>query len=111
MISSVLWWSLMNLLFLMMLAFYSMMEMACVSFNKVRLQYYVSKGQRRAIWINNLMQNSSIFFGTTLIGVNVALMAGSECSCQLYLSMGLNPDFSFLTQVLIVVIFGELAPM
>ena len=28
--------------------FYAMLEMACVSFNKVRLQYYVSKNNRRA---------------------------------------------------------------
>lgn len=108
---SLLWWGFLNLVFLVMLAFYSMMEMACVSFNKVRLQYYVSKGQKRAIWINRLMQDSSVFFGTTLIGVNVALMAGSESARQFYISLHLNPDLAPLTQVFIVVIFGELAPM
>jgi len=34
-------------------AFFSMMEMAAVSFNKVRLQYYVSKGVKKAIWLNS----------------------------------------------------------
>lgn len=92
-------------------AFYSMMEMACVSFNKVRLQYYVSKGNKRASLINHLLKHPSYLFGTTLIGVNVAMMVGSECSRNLYASLGLSPDLAPITQVLIVVILGELAPM
>ena len=46
-----LWWLFLNILSIMILSFYSMSEMACVSFNKVRLQYYVSKGMKRAIWL------------------------------------------------------------
>ncbi len=100
-----------NFLSIIMLAFYSMTEMACVSFNKVRLQYYVSKGMKRAIWLNALLQHPSRLFGTTLIGVNIAMFFGSEFSRQFYSSIGLNPDWSPLTQVILVVIFGELAPM
>ena len=106
-----LWWFFVNILFIVMLGFFSMMEMAFVSFNKLRLQYYVSKNNKRAIWINYLLQHSSYLFGTTLIGVNVALIVGSECSRQLYASLGFNPDLAPLTQVIIVVIFAELAPM
>lgn len=88
-----------------------MQEMASVSFNKVRLQYYVSKGIKRAIWLNYLLQNPARLFGTTLICVNIALVVGSECSRQFHSSLGLNPDLAPLTQVILVVIFGELAPM
>lgn len=91
--------------------FYSMAEMASVSFNKVRLQYYVSKGDTRAIWLNTLMQNPSRLFGTTLLGVNVSLQIGSECSRRFYQSMDLSPDVAPLTQVLLVLIFAELSPM
>ncbi len=104
-------WLLCNFISIVILAFYSMSEMACVSFNKVRLQYYVTKGNQRAIWLNDLLQNPSRLFGTTLIGVNFALVVGSECAREFYSSIGLDPDIAPLTQVLLVVIFGELAPM
>ncbi len=108
---SALIWFICNLFSIAVLALYSMLEMACVSFNKVRLQYYVSKGYKRAIWLNYLLQHPSRLFGTTLIGVNIALVIGSECSREFYTAIGLNPDFSPLTQVIVVVILGELAPM
>ncbi len=104
-------WLICNIVSIMFLAFYSMLEMACVSFNKVRLQYYVSKGYKRAIWLNYLLQNPSRLFGTTLIGVNIGLVVGSECSREFYAAIGLSPDLAPLTQVILVVIFGELAPM
>jgi putative hemolysin len=92
-------------------ALFAFFEMACVSFNKVRLQYYVSIGTRRALWLNYLMKSPSRLFGTTLIGITTSLVVGSECARRLYESLHLNPDYAFLTQVPIVVIFGELAPM
>jgi putative hemolysin len=104
-------WLICNLVSVACLAAYSMIEMACVSFNKIRLQYYVSKGVKRAIWLNELLQNPSKLFGTTLIGVNIALVIGSECARQFYSSIGLSPDLAPITQVILVVIFGELAPM
>lgn len=110
-LSLALWWLSFNLLSIVVLAFYSMLEMACVSFNKVRLQYYVSKGIKQAIWLNYLLQNPSRLFGTTLIGVNVAMFAGSECSREFHIALGINPDFAPLSQVFIVIVFGELAPM
>lgn len=109
--SSALLWLSFNIISIVMLAFYSMLEMACVSFNKIRLQYYVSKGYKQAIWLNYLLQHPSHLFGTTLIGVNIALVVGSECSREFYSAIGLSPDLAPLTQVIIVVIFGELAPM
>ena len=104
-------WLACNILSIILLAFYSMLEMACVSFNKIRLQYYVSKGYKRAIWLNDLLQDPAKMFGTTLIGVNIALVVGSECAREFYSGIGLNPDWAPLTQVILVVVFGELAPM
>ena len=61
--SSAVYWLIFNLLSIIVLAFYSMLEMACVSFNKIRLQYYVSKGNKQAIWLNYLLQHPSRLFG------------------------------------------------
>lgn len=88
-----------------------MQEMASVSFNKVRLQYYVSQGNKRAIWLSYLLHHPARLFGTTLIGVNVALVSGSEFSRDFHAAIGLSPDLAPLSQIIIVVIFGELAPM
>jgi putative hemolysin len=104
-------WLILNIASVVVLAFFSMIEMATVSFNKLRLQYYVKNGDTRAIRLQELLQNPSTLFGATLIGVNVALVFGSEFARQFYSSIGLSPDWAPLTQVLLVVIFGELAPM
>ena len=91
--------------------FFAMIEMACVSFNKVRLEYYVSKGKKRALWLSFLLHHPAYLFGTTLIGVNVALIIGSECARRFYAALGLNPDLAALTQILLVLIFAEISPM
>jgi len=92
-------------------AFFAMVEMACVSFNKVRLQYYVSSGNRRAKWLSFLLNHPPQLFGTILIGINAALLLGSEASRRFYDSLGLSPDWAPLTQVVFVIILAEIAPM
>ncbi|CDR33672.1 hemolysin family protein [Criblamydia sequanensis] len=109
--SSAIFWLLANFLTIISLAFFSMFEMAAVSFNKVRLHFYVSKGLLRAKWLSELLQNPSKLFCTTLIGVNVSMFVGSECAREFHEALGINPNWSPLSQVLLVIIFGELAPM
>lgn len=88
-----------------------MVEMACISFNKVRLQYYVSKDNKRAIWISRLLHSPAKFFGTCLICINAALQLGSECARRFYEALGYSPDYAPLTQVFIVLVFAEIAPL
>ncbi|MDP1608903.1 MAG: hemolysin family protein [Chlamydiales bacterium] len=90
---------------------FALFEMACVSFNKVRLQYYVSLGMKRAVWVAFLLKRPSRLFGTTMIGINLALQVGSESSRRFYEAIHLPADWAPLTQVLIVVMLGELVPM
>lgn len=104
-------WLFLNILSIMILSFYSSIELAVVSFNKVRLQFYVAQGDKRAIRLTWLLKNSAILFGTTLVGVNVAMIFGSEFSRQFNESIGISPDLAPLWQVIIVIIFGELAPI
>ena len=111
MIPDWLYFLLFTLLAIAIQGLFSLFEMAAVSFNKMRLQYYVSLGKRRALWLEFLLKRPSRLFGTTLIGINTALQIGSECSRRFYESIHLDPDWAPLTQVLAVVIFAELAPM
>lgn len=111
MAESAIFWLLFNFITIAILAFFSMEEMALVSFNKIRLQFLVKQGSQRANLLNYLLQNPSRLFGTTLIGVNVATIVGSECSRQFHQAINLNPDWAPLSQIILVIIFGELAPM
>jgi putative hemolysin len=106
-----LWFLIFTFSCIMAEAFFSMFEMACVSLNKVRLHYYCSKNYKRAIWLKFLLNKPSRLFGTTLIAVNTALQVGSESSRRFYESLNLSPDFAPFTQIILVVIFAELAPM
>jgi putative hemolysin len=99
------------ILSLIVQGFYSMLEMACVSFNRVRLQFYVSQGNRRAKWLSSLLNHPTRLFGTTLIGVNATMQFGSECARRFYSALELSPDWAPITQIFVVLIFAELAPM
>lgn len=99
------------ILFIVMEGFFSMMEMACVSFNKVRLHYYISQGNKRAKWISYLLSRPARLFGTTLIGVNIAMEFGSECARRFYLALGVSPDWAPLSQIFLVILFAELSPL
>lgn len=103
-------WLLLNIATIIILAFFSMGEMAMVTFNKIRLQYYISQGSRKARWLDYLLSHPSRLFGTTLIGVNISMMLGSEFAREFHSSIGLDPDLAPLSQVFLVIIFGELAP-
>lgn len=105
------WWLSFNLLSIGALAFYSMVEMACVSINKARLHFYAMEGSRPAKLLQQLLRHPSRLFGTTLIGVNLATVIGSECAREFHASIGVDPDLAPISQVILVVIFGELAPM
>lgn len=99
------------ILFIGIQGYFSMMEMALVSFNRVRLQYYIAQDKKYAMWISRLLSQPTILFGTTLIGVNASLQIGSECARRFYASLGLSPDFAPISQIILVVIFAELTPM
>lgn len=88
-----------------------MMEMACVSFNRVRLQYYLTKDHKKARYINFLIRRPYRLFGTVMLGVNIALQVGSESSRNCYKALGFSPAYAPFTQIFLVVIFAELLPL
>lgn len=111
MTNSPFFWLGINFLCIALQGFYSMMEMACVSFNRVKLQYYLIKDHKKARYINFLIRRPYRLFGTVLLCVNIALQIGSESSRNCYRTFGLPPDLAPFTQVFLVVIFAELLPL
>lgn len=108
---STLFFVLLTLFCIVFQGFFAMMEMACVSFDKIRLQYNVKNGDKRSILLNKLLENPTYLFGVTLFGVNTFLQLGSEASRRFYLSVGLSPDIAPVTQVVLVLLFAEIVPM
>ena len=88
-----------------------MQEMALISFNRLRLEHSVRKGSVRALWIKTLLDNPTALFGTTLIGVNIALVISSESLRRLFLTLDVNPNYSVFVSAPYMIIFGELVPM
>ena len=105
------WFFFLTLLCILTQSFFAMLEMACVSFNKVRLQYYINNRYKRAVWLNYLLNHPALLFGTTLIAVNASLLIGSECSRRFYESVGVSPTLAPFTQAFLVLVFAEVAPM
>lgn len=104
-------WLTATLFWTAILGFYSMQEMACISCNKLRLDYAVSQKRRTAIWLQELLESPQLLFSTTLIGVNVAMMVSSESSRQLFEAWGLDPNLAPLAEIPLLLVFGELIPM
>ena len=77
----------------------------------MRLEYLVQKKKKKAEYLLFLLQKPSRLFGTILIMVTTVLQLGSEAARCFYESLGLNPDLAPITQVILVVVFGELAPL
>ncbi len=92
-------------------SFFAMLEMAAVSFNKVRLQYYIGQKSKTALWLHYLLNHPALLFGTTLIMVNASLLIGSECSRRFYEALGVSSNWAPLTQAFMVLVFAEIAPM
>lgn len=108
---SPLFWLSLNFLCIGIQGFYSMMEMACISFNKVRLHYYLTKDHKNAKYINFLIQRPYRLFGTVMLGLNVALQIGSQSARDCYRTLNINPDWAPLMQIFLVVVFAELIPI
>ena len=103
--------SILLILSLLCQGFFTMSEMAFVSFNRVRLAYFVEKGQKGALALTKLLEKPTALFGTTLIGLNFFLQLGSECGRGLFFSLGFDPDYAYIPQVIVVLLFAELIPM
>jgi CBS domain containing-hemolysin-like protein len=109
--SAVFWFGLLVIVCIIVQGLFAAFEMACVSFNKMRLAYYTSAGSIRAKFLAYLLQRPTRLFGTTLIGTITALQIGAECARRFYEALLLDPDWAPLTQIILVVVFAELGPM
>jgi len=104
-------WICSTLFWTFVMSFYSMQEMACISFNRLRLEVAVREGSTRARCIKKMLDNPMMLFTTTLIGVNFALVLSSESMRQVFSTLDLNPNLSPIVEAPYMIVCGELVPM
>lgn len=88
-----------------------MQEMAILSYNRLNLNCRLQRGERKAKWICYFLQNPHHLFTTILLFNDACLHIGSECSRRLYQSCDLPPAIAPISQIILVILFAELAPM
>jgi len=104
-------WIFSTIFWTLVMSFYSMQEMACISFNRLRLEVAVRSGSRRAACIKHMLDNPMLLFTTTLVGVNLSLVISSESMRRVFTTLDLNPNLSPIIEAPYMIICGELIPM
>ena len=105
-------------------AFFSSAEMAIVSLNKNKLKILIEDGNKKAILLDNLLQEPSKFLSTIQVGITLAgffASASAATGLSQYLSSALQPlNIPYSNQISMILItfllsyvtlvFGELIP-
>ncbi len=105
-------------------AFFSSAEMAIVSLNKNKLKILIEDGNKKAILLDNLLQEPSKFLSTIQVGITLAgffASASAATGLSQYLSSVLRPlNIPYSNQISMILItfllsyitlvFGELIP-
>ena len=107
------------LIALLLIAFFSGIEIAFVSANKLRIELLKEKGSRKARIVSEFANNPSKFISTMLVGLNISLVLFGSVTANYFT----NDNFSFLPTrelpllliqtlftTFVILIFGELLP-
>lgn len=100
--------------FLLASAFYSGIETGIVSINRVRLRHLIKRRDKRALQLDEMIQNPDSMLATSLVGTNLANTAFTVMGTRLIIEVigsarvGGLVAAVFLT--LLILIFGEYLP-
>jgi len=104
-------------IFLFSSGFFSGIEIAFISANKLQVELERKKGNKRGKILASFIENPSSFLGTTLVGNNIVLVILSILAGNfLHQYFGINSDLllgtiqATLITTLVVLIFGEFLP-
>ena len=105
-------------------AFFSSAEMAIVSLNKNKLKILIEDGNKKAVLLDNLLQEPSKFLSTIQVGITLASFfasASAATGLSQYLSSALQPlniPYNYQISMILItfllsyitLVFGELIP-
>ena len=105
------------LIFLMASGFFSGIEIAFISADRLRVEVERKKGNKRGLILANFLENPSEFLGTTLVGNNIVLVILSLLAghfLENYFGIDskefLGTIEATLITTLVVLVFGEFLP-
>ncbi len=105
------------LIFLMASGFFSGIEIAFISADRLRVEVERKKGNKRGLILANFLKNPSEFLGTTLVGNNIVLVILSLLAghfLENYFGIDSNEFLgtieATLITTLVVLVFGEFLP-
>jgi len=100
---------------LVMQGFFAGSEMAIISCDKIKISHRALSGDKRARYLEKLLERPEKLLGTTLVGVNIAVIVGSSVAAGLSSRIFKSPDLaagvSTLIMLPLVLIFGQIIPM
>ena len=98
-----------------MQAFFAGSEMGIISSNRIKISHRALQGDRRAKHLERLLENPEKLLGTTLVGVNIAVIVGSSMAASVASRFFKNAEAAAVVSTLVmlplVLIFGQILPM
>ncbi len=98
-----------------MQAFFAGSEMGIISSNRIKISHRALQGDKRAVYLEKLLENPEKLLGTTLVGVNIAVIVGSSVAAgvasRFFKSAEAAAVVSTLVILPLVLIFGQILPM
>lgn len=100
------------ILLLAMSAFFSSAETSFVTVNKIKIRSLIDKGNKRAVIVDKIINNSGKMLSTILIGNNIVNLSASAISTSLVIRLFGNYATGIATGIItvLVLIFGEISP-
>jgi CBS domain containing-hemolysin-like protein len=100
------------LMLLLLQGFFSGSEIALVNADKLRLRHLAGQGQKGAQLVTTMFQRPEVVLGTTLVGTNISLVAGTTLGTLLMIRLfGAYGDLiAFLVYTPLFLVFGEVVP-
>ncbi|MCM8831474.1 MAG: CNNM domain-containing protein [Candidatus Omnitrophica bacterium] len=99
-------------IFIILQAFFVASEISFISCDLVKLNYYKNEGYKNAQKVYNLLLQPERFLATTLIGVNLSLVAASCILTFFLIKLNVHESSLWVTIFFtpVVVVFSELIP-
>lgn len=93
-------------------AFFSSAETSMTTVNKIRIQALADQGDKKALTLLNVIEDSGKLLSTILIGNNIVNISASSLATTLTMRLFGNAAVSISTGIitLLVLIFGEITP-
>lgn len=93
-------------------AFFSSAETSMTTVNKIRIQALADQGDKKALTLLNVIEDSGKLLSTILIGNNIVNISASSLATTLTMRLFGNTAVSISTGIitLLVLIFGEITP-